>query len=230
MCKMCERASDKEDRNVEKSLDLGNGVHLENVGKSCNLGNMLNGGGGGNSASMARVHCAWRKFKELSGTLTRKEVSFKLKEKLYVTCVRNAMVYGSEMWAMMAEQSGRLECTEMRMVRWMCGISLRDRVLSAELRERMGIESVSDAMKQSRLRWLGHVLQNDDDDRVKKIMLFEVEGNRGWRRLRMTWNVILSHVPFHHLILGGGKGHDYIRVQVEKGRCEGEGEVEEAAA
>ena len=66
------------------------------------------------------------------------------------------MIYGSETWAMTAEQSGRLERTEMRMVRWMCGVSLRDRVPSAELRERMGIESVSDAVKWNRLRWLGH--------------------------------------------------------------------------
>ena len=38
------------------------------------------------------------------------------------------MIYGSEMWAMRAEQSGRLEYTEMRMMRWMCGVSLRDGV------------------------------------------------------------------------------------------------------
>ena len=31
------------DRNVEESLDLGNGVHLENVEKFCNLGDMLDG-------------------------------------------------------------------------------------------------------------------------------------------------------------------------------------------
>ena len=49
--------------------------------------------------------------------------------------IRSAMVYGSEMWAMTAEQTGRLEHTEIMMVRWMCGVSLR---------ERMGIESVSD--------------------------------------------------------------------------------------
>ena len=89
------------------------------------------------------------------------------------------MIYGSETWAMTVEHSGRLECTEMRMVRWLCGVSLRDRVPNAELRKRMGIESVSDAVKQNRLRWLGHVLQKDDDDWVKKIMLFEVEGKRG---------------------------------------------------
>ena len=45
MCKTCERG-DEEDRNVEESLDLGNGVHLENVGKFCYLGDMLNGVGG----------------------------------------------------------------------------------------------------------------------------------------------------------------------------------------
>ena len=61
-------------------------------------------------------------------------------------------------------------------MRRMCGVSLRDRMQSAELRERMGIESVSDAVKRNRLRWLGHVLQKDDDDWVKKIMSFEVEG------------------------------------------------------
>ena len=81
---------------------------------------------------------------------------------------------------------------EMRTVRWMCGISLRDRVPSAELRERMGIESVSDAVKRNRLRWLGHVLRKDDDDWVKKIMSFEVEGKRGRGRPRMTWSQVVE--------------------------------------
>ena len=76
---------------------------------------------------------------------------------------------------------------EMRMVRWTCGVLLRDRVPSAELRERMGIESVSDAMKQNRLRWLRHVLQKDDDNWVKQIMSFQVEGKRGQVRPGMTW-------------------------------------------
>ena len=35
---------------------------------------MLNGGGGANSASVAKAR-AWRMFKELSGILTRKSVT-----------------------------------------------------------------------------------------------------------------------------------------------------------
>ena len=74
----------------------------------------------------------------------------------------------------------------------MCGVSLTDRVPSAEPRERMGIESVSDAVKWNRLRWLGHVLHKDDDNGVKKIMSFEVEGKRGQGRPKMTWSQVVE--------------------------------------
>ena len=53
------------------------------------------------------------------------------------------MVYGSETWAMKAEDMQRLERTERMMVRWMCGVRLSDRKASAELLSRLDIESVS---------------------------------------------------------------------------------------
>ena len=64
-------------------------------------------------------------------------MSLKLKEKVHVTCVRSAKVYGSDTWAVNVKQSARLERTAMKIVRWMCGVSLRNRLLSAELKERM---------------------------------------------------------------------------------------------
>ena len=36
------------------------------------------------------------------------------------------------------------------------------------------------------------MLQKEDDDWVKKIMLFEVEGRRGQGRLRMTWSQVVE--------------------------------------
>ena len=62
---------------------------------------------GANSVSVVRVYCEWGKFRELSGILRRREnVSLKLKEKVYVTCVRSALVYGIEIWAVNEEQIG----------------------------------------------------------------------------------------------------------------------------
>jgi len=40
------------------------------------------------------------------------------------------------------------------MVRWMCGVILRSRT---ELNIRLGIECIMDVVRQSRVRWFGHV-------------------------------------------------------------------------
>ena len=63
-----------------------------------------------------------------------------------------------------------LQRAEMRMVRWMCGVKLKDRLPSKELSERLGIDDIALALQQNRLRWYGHVLLKDDDDWVKKCM------------------------------------------------------------
>ena len=116
---------------------------------------MLNGERGSRLVSISRVRCGWKKFRELSGILTSKKVVLWLKGKVYGACVRSLMIYGSETWAVNAEQEAKLERAEMRMVRWMCGVSLREKKTNAELRELgeyMGIEKISDAMRRSRLR------------------------------------------------------------------------------
>ena len=45
----------------------------------------------------------------------------------------------------------------MRMVRWMCDVTLKDRKPNVELRDRLGIESISEVMCRGRLRWFRHV-------------------------------------------------------------------------
>jgi len=62
----------------------------------------------------------------------------------------------------------------MRMVRWMCNVKVKDRVLNKEL----GIDGIILILQQNRLRWYGHVLRKEDTDWVKKCMECEVEGSR----------------------------------------------------
>ena len=45
---------------------------------------------------------------------------------------------------------------EMRMVRWMCDIKLKDKVSGKELRERLGLGDIIPVLQQNRLRWYGH--------------------------------------------------------------------------
>ena len=56
----------------------------------------------------------------------------------------------------------------------MCGIKLKDRLPSAALRERLGVDDIALILQQNRLRWYGHVLRKDDDAWVKKCMEYKV--------------------------------------------------------
>ncbi len=59
--------------------------------------------------------------------------------------------------------------TEMRMIRWMCGVSLKERQPSSGLRRRLGVEAIGDVMRlrRFRLRLHSHVERKDYADCVK---------------------------------------------------------------
>src|SRR5271165_334057 len=78
------------------------------------------------------------------------------------------------------------------MLRWLCGITLRDKVPTVELRRRLGIQGVVEVMTRGRLRWFGHVERKEVDDWVSARRNFEVAGSRGRGRPRMTWRARLD--------------------------------------
>ena len=66
-------------------------------------------------------------------------------------------MYGSETWPMKVQDKHRLKRTEKMMVRWICGVTLRIRITSEELRNRLCIESLSEIVRDGRLKWFWHV-------------------------------------------------------------------------
>jgi len=99
-------------------------------------------------------------------------------------------LHGSETWPVRKENVVALQRAEMRMVRWMCGVKLKDRLQSKELRERLGIDDIALVLQQNRLCWYGHVLRKEDDW-VKKCMQYEVEGPRPRGRPKRTWREVV---------------------------------------
>ena len=85
-----------------------------------------------------------------------------------------------------------LQWAEMRMVSWMCGIKLQDRVPSKGLRERLGLGDMILVLQQNRLRYYGHVLRKEDNDWVKKCVEYEVEGAWSRGRPKKTWRDIVE--------------------------------------
>jgi len=192
-CKQCMRTEQNgggvQDGNT---VDCGNDIVLERVGKFCYLGDMLNADGGVDSAVVARIRCGWNKFRELAPILTHKGASLIVTGKVYESCVRSAMIYGSETWAVKTEHIQRLSRTEMRMIRWMCGVSVKERRSNEELRRRLGVAAIADVMRRNRLRWFGHVERKDDEDWVKRCTGLQVSGVRRKGRPRKTWGEVVG--------------------------------------
>jgi len=125
------------------SVDIGASANLEVMDKFCYLGDMLSVDGDAEAAVEARIHIGWNKFRQLVPLLTNRDISFIRRRRLYSSCVQSSMLHRSETWPVRKENEVALQRAEMRMVRWMCNVKVKDRVPSEELRERLGIHRVS---------------------------------------------------------------------------------------
>jgi len=70
-------------------------------------------------------------------------------------------LHGNETWPVRKENVVALQRAELRMVGWMCGVKLKDRFPSKELREGLGIDDIALVLQQNRLQWFGHVLRKE---------------------------------------------------------------------
>jgi len=77
----------------------------------------------------------WNKFRQLLPLLTNRDISLIRRGRLYSSCVRSSMLHGSETWSVRKENEVALQRAQMRMVRWICNVKVKDRVPSKELRK-----------------------------------------------------------------------------------------------
>jgi hypothetical protein len=66
-------------------------------------------------------------------------------------------LYGAECWPTKRRHVQQLSVAEMRMLRWICDNTRRDRVQNDDIRERLRVAPVEEKLVQHRLRWFGHI-------------------------------------------------------------------------
>jgi len=133
-------------------VDIGVNANLELVDKLlCYLGDMLSVEGDADAAVETRIRIGWNKFMQFVPLLTNKDMSLVVRGRLYSICVHSSMLHGSKTWPVRKENEVAFQWAEMRMVRWMCGVKLQDRVSSKGLRERLGLDHIILVLQQDRL-------------------------------------------------------------------------------
>ena len=103
-----------------------------------------------------RIQPGWLKWRATTAVLCDRKFPSKLKGKFYRATIRPDLLYGTECWPIKKIFEHKMEVTEMRMLRWMCGHTLMDRIKNQEFRDKLGVASISRKMRKSRLRWFGN--------------------------------------------------------------------------
>ncbi|KAM1321281.1 hypothetical protein ACFX1X_014537 [Malus domestica] len=75
------------------------------------------------------------KWKSASGGLCDRRRPLKLKGKFYRTAIRPAMLYGTKCWAVKHQHVHKMGVAEMRMLRWMCGHTRKDKIRNEDIRD-----------------------------------------------------------------------------------------------
>ncbi|XP_063585426.1 uncharacterized protein LOC134762814 [Penaeus indicus] len=135
----------------------------------------------------ARVAAAWNKWRELSGVISDRKMPRKLKVKFYITIIRPVLLYGAEVWTMGKEEERILEATEMRMLRRIKGVTLRERERSTDIRRELGVSDINEKVKEIRMRWYGHVKRREEGHPAKVAMESIVPGRRPRGRPKKRW-------------------------------------------
>ena len=88
----------------------------------------------------------------VAGILCDRRISLRVKRKVYKTVVRPAMMHAAETWAVKKAQEKKLDVAEMRMLRWMSGVTKLDRIRKERIRGTTKVGEISKKVQESRLK------------------------------------------------------------------------------
>ena len=88
-------------------------------------------------------------------SVVRQEMNVNIKGKVYRTVVRPALMYGAETWTLKKAQEKKLEVAEMRMLRWMCGVTKLDKIRNERIRGTTKVGEIIKKVQERRLKWYG---------------------------------------------------------------------------
>ena len=106
MCKRCDGTIQEADLAGDLVVD---GKTYGCVKSFCYLGDTLDGDGRADLAATVRIRNRWMKFKELLPFLTSRAPPLEMKGRMYASCVRSSMTYGSETRPLLADVGLKFE-------------------------------------------------------------------------------------------------------------------------
>nr|XP_049577497.1 glycine receptor subunit alpha-3 isoform X2 [Syngnathus scovelli] len=131
--------------------------------------------------------------------VVKRELSQKAKLSIYRSIYAPTLTYGHELWVVTERTRSRIQAAEMSFLRRMSGLSLRDRVRSSVIRERLGVESLLLHVERSQMRWLGHLIRMPPGRLPGEVFRACPTGRRPRGRPRTRWRDYVSQLAWERL-------------------------------
>ena len=101
-----------------------------------------------------------------------------MKGKIHQTVVRPIMMYGLETVGTTKNLEAELDVAEMKMLRFSLGVTRKDRIKNEHVRGTVKVGQISRKVRESRLRWYGHVKRREDAYVGRRVLEMELPGKR----------------------------------------------------
>ena len=123
----------------------------------------------------------------MSGVLSDRKLSAKIKGKMYKSIVKPTILYGMETVAVTERQVGKMEVAKLKMVRLALGVTRKDKIRNESVRGTAKIAKLGDKLWNARLCRYGHVKRREKDYVMKRMMEMAVPGRKKRGRQRRRW-------------------------------------------
>ena len=129
----------------------------------------------------------------------KRELCTKAKPSIFRSVYVLILTYGHECWIMNEKVRSRVQAAEMGFLRRISGLTLLDKVKSADIRESPNIESLLLRLERSQLRWYGHVTRMSQERTAKKLLCSTPIGRRPRGRPRTRWRDYVEDLSWSRL-------------------------------
>ncbi|XP_064079453.1 uncharacterized protein LOC135196535 [Macrobrachium nipponense] len=137
----CEFEEAERERKVDLEIDFHK---LEEVESFKYLGFVIQNTGDLDEELTGRMQSGWSSWRKCARD---RRIMVKLKSKIQHQVVRPAMLYSSETLATKKRYENRIDVTKMRMLRWQCGLTRKDKVRNEQVRGTLKIAPASNKVR-----------------------------------------------------------------------------------
>jgi hypothetical protein len=87
-----------------------------------------------------------------------------------------ALKFGSEAWVLKKRKEQRLEAVQMKLLKYLLGITKLDKETNQCIGEKTGTENIVKEIKQYQEKWLQHIQRMDTNRTPKQVLQYKPKG------------------------------------------------------